>query len=115
MHGTATPHGLPCGFPIDAATASEESPVSHVTTADGTRLHVKDWGQGRPIVLIHGWPLSADSWDPLADAFAAVLEQTNATDAILVGFSMGGGEVARYMSRHRGRGVAKVALVASVL
>jgi pimeloyl-ACP methyl ester carboxylesterase len=123
--------------------------MSQVTATDGTRLHVNDWGSGRPVVLIHGWPLSADSWDPLAvpfveagyrtiaydrrgfgrsdqpwdgydydtlaDDLASVLEQTGAGDAILVGFSMGGGEVARYMSRHRGKGVGKVALVASVL
>jgi non-heme chloroperoxidase len=24
----------------------------------------KDWGSGRPIVFSHGWPLSADDWDP---------------------------------------------------
>jgi non-heme chloroperoxidase len=40
----------------------------------------------------------------------------NATDgAALVGFSMGGGEIARYLSRHGGRGVSRVALVSSVV
>jgi pimeloyl-ACP methyl ester carboxylesterase len=29
----------------------------------GIRLHVRDWGQGRPIVLIHGWPFSNDVYD----------------------------------------------------
>lgn len=121
----------------------------HITTPDGVDLYVKDWGRGRPVILIHGWPLSADSWDALAvpfveagyraiaydrrgfgrsqqpwdgydydtlaDDLAAVIEATGATDAILVGFSMGGGEVARYLSRHGGRNVSKVALVASVL
>ncbi len=48
----------------------------------------------------------------LSDDLAAVIEQTGAHDATLVGFSMGGGEVARYMSRHDGRAVAKAALVA---
>lgn len=106
-----------------------------ITIADGTALYVKDWGTGQPVVLIHGWPLSADSWDDqamalaragyraiaydrrgfgrstqpwegydydtLADDLATVMEQTGAKDAVLVGFSMGGGEVARYMSRHQ--------------
>ena len=120
-----------------------------VTTADHTKLYVKDWGSGRPVILLHGWPLSADSWDDqamaiaesgyraisydrrgfgrssqpwsgydydtLSDDLAAVIEQTEAKDAVLVGFSMGGGEVARYMSRHGGKSVVKAALVSSVV
>jgi non-heme chloroperoxidase len=120
-----------------------------VTTKDNTKLYVKDWGSGPPVVLMHGWPLSSDSWDDqalaladagfraiaydrrgfgrsdqpwsgydydtLADDLAAVIELTGAKDATLVGFSMGGGEVARYMSRHAGKGVVKAALVASIV
>ena len=115
--------------------------MSHVTTKDGVKLYVKDWGQGRPVVMAHGWPLSADSfddlalaianagmraisydrrgfgrsdqpwngydYDTLADDMAAVIEQTSAQDATLLGFSMGGGEVARYLFR-LSRRVAKV-------
>lgn len=118
--------------------------------SDGTRLYAKIWGEGPPVVLIHGWPLSADSWDPIAHALAengfraiaydrrgfgrsdqpsggydydtfaddlATIMQAHANgqDAALVGFSMGGGEIARYMSRHGGRGVSRVALVSSVV
>lgn len=43
------------------------------------------------------------------------MEQTDARGATLVGFSMGGGEVARYMSRHAGRSVTGAVLVSSVL
>lgn len=123
--------------------------MPHVKTRDGVELHVKQWGKGRPVVLLHGWPLSADSWDDqaiaiadagmsaiaydrrgfgrsdqpwsgydydtLADDLADVLEQTGAADATIVGFSMGGGEVARYMSRHGGKGVKQAALIASVV
>jgi non-heme chloroperoxidase len=35
-----------------------------ITTADGTEIFYKDWGSGRPVVLSHGWPLTADVWDP---------------------------------------------------
>ena len=120
-----------------------------VVTADGVELYVKDWGAGRPVILIHGWPLSADSWDDqamaiadagyrviaydrrgfgrssqpwsgydydtLTDDLAAVIAHTGAEGATLVGFSMGGGEVARYMSRHGAKSVAQAILVSSIL
>ena len=124
--------------------------MAKVKTRDGTELYVKDWGSGRPVVLIHGWPLSADSWDDqakaiadagmraiaydrrgfgrsdqpwrgydydtLADDLADILAATGAEeDVALVGFSMGGGEIARYLSRHGGKGVSRAALVSSVV
>lgn len=124
--------------------------MPYVKTRDGTDIYVKDWGSGRPVVLIHGWPLSADSWDAqamaLADAgyraiaydrrgfgrsgqpwtgydydtmtddLADVLAATGVTqEATLVGFSMGGGEVARYMSRYDGKGLIAAGLIGSVV
>lgn len=123
-----------------------------IETDDGTALYLKEWGDGPPVVLIHGWPLSADSWDDqalalaehgyrviaydrrgfgrsdqpwegydydtLADDLAAVIEACDAESPALVGFSMGGGEVARFLSRHNAGGAAgvrKVALIASVV
>lgn len=120
-----------------------------IETRDGTRLYTKIWGEGRPVVLIHGWPLSADSWDDQANAWAAagvrviaydrrgfgrsdqpwhgynydtfaddladVMKATGAHGAALVGFSMGGGEVARYLSRHGGDGVSHAVLISSVV
>jgi non-heme chloroperoxidase len=37
--------------------------MSIVTTKDGVEIFYKDWGSGQPIMLHHGWPLSADDWD----------------------------------------------------
>src|SRR5437764_5209333 len=34
-----------------------------IKTRDGTEIFYKDWGEGRPVVLSHGWPLNADAWD----------------------------------------------------
>jgi non-heme chloroperoxidase len=38
----------------------------YITTRDGTQIHYKDWGTGQPVVLSHGWPLTADSWESQA-------------------------------------------------
>jgi non-heme chloroperoxidase len=113
------------------------------------RLHVEDsGGTGRPVVLIHGWPLSAAAWseqvgplreagyrvvaydrrgfgrsdkpadgfdyDHLADDLAGVLNDLDLRDATLVGFSMGGGEVARYISRHGQERLHSVVFAAAV-
>jgi len=122
-----------------------------IKTRDGTELYLKEWGDstGRPVILIHGWPLNADSldrlamhlgqaghrvinydrrglgrsgqpwqgydWDSLSDDLADVMQATGAIqDVTVIGYSMGGGEAARYMSRHDGKGVIKVGLYASV-
>jgi len=37
--------------------------MSHIQSRDGTVLHVKHAGEGRPVVLIHGWPLTGDMWE----------------------------------------------------
>ena len=124
--------------------------MAYAETRDGTEIYYKDWGTGDPVILIHGWPLSADSWDPITDALAHgghrviaydrrgfgrsdqpwtgydydtfaddladIMDATGATDNVsLIGFSMGGGEVARYMSRYQGKGVDRVALLSSVV
>ena len=123
--------------------------MHRVITSDNVDLYIKDWGKGKPVILLAGWPLSADSWDDqaiglveagyrvisydrrgfgrssqpwtgydyntLADDLAAVIFQRGLEDVTLVGFSMGGGEVARYLSRHKGQHVSKVGLIASVV
>lgn len=109
---------------------------------------VDSGGEGRCIVLVHGWPSSERSWQQVSqklvaagyrviaydrrgfgrsgkpasgydyDTFAADLHQVltsrGVDDAVLVGFSMGGGEVARYIGTHRGRGVSAAVLVAAI-
>ena len=123
--------------------------MNQVITRDGTQLYAKEWGSGRPVILMSGWPLSSDSWDDqamaiadagmraiaydrrgfgrssqpwagydydtLSDDLADVMKACDARDATIIGFSMGGGEVARYMSRHEGNGVKQAALIASVV
>jgi non-heme chloroperoxidase len=123
--------------------------MPYITTDDHTQLYYKDWGRGRPVVLIHGWPLSADSWEDQALAFANagyrviaydrrgfgrssqpwtgydydtltddlrdVFKHCQISEASLFGFSMGGGEVARYMTKYNGAGVVQAGLIASIV
>ncbi|ALD13106.1 alpha/beta fold hydrolase [Clavibacter capsici] len=106
--------------------------TAHHGLLKDTNLHVDDTGgSGRPVVLIHGWPLSGESWkkqvpafeaagyrvitydrrgfgrsdkpltgydyDTFASDLDAVLTELDLRDVTLVGFSMGGGEIARYI------------------
>ena len=40
--------------------------MGNITTKDDVEIYFKDWGEGRPVVLSHGWPLSSDSWEAQA-------------------------------------------------
>ncbi|MGE0724192.1 MAG: alpha/beta fold hydrolase [Alphaproteobacteria bacterium] len=45
--------------------------IGSIVTTDGVEIHFKDWGAGPPVVLSHGWPLNADSWEAQAFHLAA--------------------------------------------
>jgi non-heme chloroperoxidase len=105
-------------------------------------------GDGRPVVLVHGWPLSGHSWKPqkpmlenagfrvvaydrrgfgdsdqpddgydydtMAGDLRAIVEHLGLRGMALVGFSMGGGEIARYVGRYGTDGVAALVFAAAV-
>ena len=111
-------------------------------------LHYEDHGTGKPVVLIHGWPLSGRSWENQVpalieaghrvitydrrgfgdssqpwdgydyDTFAAdlntLLTELDLREVTLVGFSMGGGEVVRYIATFGTDRIAKAVLAAAV-
>ena len=113
------------------------------------KVHVEDTGgSGRPLVLIHGWPLSGKSWkkqipafaeagfrvvsydrrgfgesdkpatgysyDTLAEDLDGLITALDLNDVTLIGFSMGGGEVARYVARYGEGRLRSVVFAASV-
>jgi len=59
-------------------------------------------------------PWEGNDMDHYADDLAQVIEALDLKNAILIGFSTGGGEVARYVGRHGTKRVAKLALVSAV-
>ena len=122
--------------------------MPYLKTQDDVNLFYRDWGTGRPVVLIHGWPLTGDMWEKqanylvengmrviaydrrgfgrsdqpwgrydyttLAADLSAVVEQLDLREAALVGFSMGGGEVVRYLSRYGTERVERAVLISAV-
>ena len=111
-------------------------------------ISYEDHGSGKPVVLIHGWPLSGRSWENQVpaliekgfrvitydrrgfgdssqpwsgydyDTFAAdldaLLRHLDLRGVTLAGFSMGGGEVARYIGRYGTDRIAKAVFAAAV-
>lgn len=111
-------------------------------------LYYEDHGSGKPVVLIHGWPLSGASWekqlpalldagyrvitydrrgfgnsgrpttgydyDTLAADLNKLMTRLDLCEATLVGFSMGGGEVARYLGTFGSERVSKAVFMAAI-
>jgi pimeloyl-ACP methyl ester carboxylesterase len=111
-------------------------------------LYYEDHGSGKPVVLIHGYPLSGASWekqtaallaaghrvvtydrrgfgkssqptngynyDTFAEDLHKVVTQLQLRDFALAGFSMGGGEVARYIGKYGSNSVSKAVFISSV-
>lgn len=113
------------------------------------KIFYQDLGEGKPVVLIHGWPLSHESWEyqlnelpnygmrviaydrrgfgqsdkpygpydysTLAADLKALLDELDLKEVTLVGFSMGGGEVIRYLTLYGTERIAKIALISSII
>jgi len=111
-------------------------------------LYYEDHGSGKPIILIHGWPLSGRSWerqvsvllaagyrvitydrrgfgdsskptsgynyDTFTEDLHMLVTKLDLQDVALAGFSMGGGEVARYIGTYGSERVRKAAFLASI-
>jgi non-heme chloroperoxidase len=95
------------GWPLSGASWSEQVPVLQQA---GYRVVAYDRrGFGRS-----DKPLTGYDYDHFADDLAAVIEGLELTDVTLVGFSMGGGEVVRYLSKAGSGRVRSVVLAAAV-
>jgi non-heme chloroperoxidase len=111
-------------------------------------IYYEDHGSGKPVVLLHGYPLNGNSWekqipillqagfrvitydrrgfgksskpttgynyDTFADDLHKLVTHLGLKDFSLVGFSMGGGEIARYIGKHGTKGVKKTVFISAV-
>ena len=59
-------------------------------------------------------PWNGNEMDTFADDLSELIETLDLKGAVLIGFSMGGGEVTRYVGRHGTKRVAKAALISAV-
>jgi non-heme chloroperoxidase len=105
--GTGQPVVFSHGWPLSAD--SWEAQMMFLAS-NGYRCIAHDRrGHGRS-----SQPWNGNDMDTYADDLAELIETLNLKDAVLIGFSAGGGEVARYIGRHGTKRLAKAALIAAV-
>ena len=123
------------------ATTSQEKTKS-------INLYYEDFGEGLPVLLIHGWPLSGQmfeyqkqaiidagfrcitydrrgfgrsdkpyagyDYDTMAQDLRDLIDHLRLNNVTLIGFSMGGGEVARYVGKYGTDKLSKVVFLSSI-
>ena len=115
---------------------------------DSINIFYQEYGEGKPVIFIHGWPLNHEMWeyqllelskynirciaydrrgfgksdatwenydyDTLAADLNNLITHLKLSEVTLVGFSMGGGEIARYIGKYGTEKIKKVVLISSV-
>ena len=105
--GTGAPVVLIHGWPLTSASWEYRAAA---LAQSGFRVIAYDRrGFGRS-----GWPYSGYDYDTLAADLSTVLDTLDLKGATLVGFSMGGGEVARYLGKYGPARIAKAVLISAV-
>ena len=123
--------------------------ITNKSATEQVDIFYEDYGNGQPVILIHGWPLSRKSWEQqvwkivkegyrcisydrrgfgtssapwgaydysaLASDLNAIIETLELREVVIVGFSMGGGEVVRYLTDYGSSKIAKAALISSII
>lgn len=126
----------------------ENTITTTTQTGDNVNISYTDLGNGRPVILIHGWPLSQEMWeyqvedlllagfrvitydrrgfgksskpsdgydyDSFAEDLHTLIETLNLQQATLIGFSMGGGEIVRYIHLYGKTRLHSVVLMSAI-
>ncbi len=122
--------------------------TNSTTKTNAINIYYQEYGAGKPVIFIHGWPLNHEMWEyqfnelpkhkirciaydrrgfgksdrpfegydynTFADDLNELINQLNLTQVVLVGFSMGGGEIARYIGKYGNDKIEKVVFISSV-
>jgi pimeloyl-ACP methyl ester carboxylesterase len=122
--------------------------TNSTTKTNAINIFYQEYGIGKPVIFIHGWPLNHEMWEyqinelpnhkmrciaydrrgfgksdrpwegydynTMADDLNEIIIQLNLTQVTLVGFSMGGGEIARYIAKYGNDKIDKVVFISSV-
>lgn len=127
--------------------------MSHIKTTSKEKsntitLYYEDYGEGQPVVLVHGWPLSGAmfeyqkeaiinagfrcitydrrgfgksdqpwngyEYDTMATDLKELFDSLQLKEVILVGFSMGGGELGRYVGKFGTTNLSKIVFLSSI-
>ncbi|BAO56459.1 alpha/beta fold hydrolase [Nonlabens marinus] len=124
---------------LEKTTANNESNIS---------IYYEDYGMGKPIILIHGWPLSGDMWEyqvpalieaghrvitydrrgfgkssrpydgytyeSMAEDLHSLIKKLSLENVTLVGFSMGGGELGKYVEMFGTHHISNLIFISSI-
>lgn len=124
---------------LEKTTATSNSNIS---------LYYEDYGMGKPIILIHGWPLSGAMWEyqvaalveegyrvitydrrgfgrssrpfdgysyeSMAEDLQDLISKLSLKDVTLIGFSMGGGELGKYVEMFGTNNLSKLVFISSI-
>lgn len=122
--------------------------TNSTTKTNTINIYYQEYGAGKPVIFIHGWPLNHEMWEyqlnelpkhklrciaydrrgfgksdrpwegynyeTLADDLNELIMQLNLSQVILIGFSMGGGEIASYIAKYGSEKVDKIVFISSV-
>jgi non-heme chloroperoxidase len=122
--------------------------TNSTTKTNAINIYYQEYGAGKPVIFIHGWPLNHEMWEyqfnelpkhkirciaydrrgfgksdrpfegydynTFADDLNELIIQLNLTQVVLVGFSMGGGEIARYIGKYGNDKIEKVVFISAV-
>jgi non-heme chloroperoxidase len=106
-HGAGSPVVLIHGYPLSGSSWEKQVPV---LLGAGYRVITYDRrGFGRS-----SQPTTGYNYDTFAEDLHKLISHLKLRDFALVGFSMGGGEVARYIGKHGSKGVSKAVIISGV-
>src|SRR5690242_19497759 len=106
-HGSGTPVVLIHGYPLSGASWEKQVPV--LLDAGHRVITFDRRGFGNS-----SQPTTGYNYDTFAQDLQKLVTQLELRDFALVGFSMGGGEVARYLGRYGSKGVSKAVIISGV-